>query len=139
MHADGRVRCTVVERDRTGLLATVAAALALVGFDIDAAAAYSHPDGMALELFTGRDRFGRLESPDDRAEATTTITGALDGAFSLDDELRARTHRYRPRDAAGRGCLGLGRLSPARPARSNPDWHGKRETSTATVCRDGRF
>ena len=101
MLTDGRVRCTVVERDRTGLLATVAAALALVGFDIDAAAAYSHPDGMALEVFTGRDRFGRLESSDDRAEATTTITGALDGAFSLDDELRARTHRYRPRDAAG--------------------------------------
>ena len=44
----------VVAPDRTGLLATVAGALALAGFDIDTAAAFSHPDGMALEVFTGR-------------------------------------------------------------------------------------
>ena len=36
-----RWRCTVVAPDRTGLLATAAGALALVGFDIDTAAAYS--------------------------------------------------------------------------------------------------
>ena len=56
----GAWRCTLVEPDRTGLLATAAGALALVGFDIDTAAAYGHPGGLALEVFTGRDRFGRL-------------------------------------------------------------------------------
>ena len=60
-------RCTIVEPDRTGLLATAAAALALVGFDIEGAVAASHPSGYALEVFTGHDRFGRLASADDRA------------------------------------------------------------------------
>src|SRR5262249_24337169 len=49
---DGRWRCTIVAPDRTGLLATAAGALALVGFDIDAASAYGY-DGLALEVFTG--------------------------------------------------------------------------------------
>ena len=85
---DGRVRCTVVDRDRTGLLATVAAALALVAFDIDTAAAYSSSDGMALEVFTGRDRFERLESSDDRAQADD------------DDHRRARRHLLARRGAS---------------------------------------
>ncbi len=95
---DGRLRCTLVEPDRTGLLATAAAALALVGFDIDTAAAFSHPDGMALEVFTGADRFGRLGDDDDRAAAAETINAALDGATDLDEQLRARTRRYRQTD-----------------------------------------
>jgi [protein-PII] uridylyltransferase len=100
---DGRLRAVVVEPDRTGLLATAAAALALVGFDIESAAAHSHPSGMALEIFSGVDTFGRLATPDDRARATATITAALDGELALDEELRARTARYRravndPRD-----------------------------------------
>jgi len=91
-----RWRCTVVEPDRTGLLATAAAALALVGFDIDGAVAASHPSGLALEVFTGRDRFGRLASPTDRARATATVTAAIDGTVALDDQLRERSRRYRP-------------------------------------------
>ena len=66
-------RCTIVEPDRTGLLATAAAALALVGFDIEGAVVASHPSGYALEVFTGHDRFGRLASADDRARATETF------------------------------------------------------------------
>jgi len=73
----------------------VIVALALVGFDIDAAAAHSHPDGTALEIFTGHDRFGRLATPDDRVAATATITAALDGELALDEQLRARSERYR--------------------------------------------
>ena len=92
---DGRVRCTLVEPDRTGLLATAAGALALVGFDIDAAAAFSHSDGMALEVFTGSDHFGRLASDDERAGAAVTIGASLDGDVDLDEKLRARTRRYR--------------------------------------------
>jgi [protein-PII] uridylyltransferase len=92
----GLWRCTVVEPDRTGLLATAAAALALVGFDIEGAVVASHPSGYALEVFTGHDRFGRLASADDRVRATATMTAALDGNLALDEELRARSRRYRP-------------------------------------------
>jgi [protein-PII] uridylyltransferase len=97
---DDRLRCTLVEPDRTGLLATAAAALALVGFDIDSAAAFSHPDGMALEVFTGTDTFGRLASGDGRAAAAATIGAALDGDADLDEKLQARTRRYRRADTA---------------------------------------
>lgn len=96
---DGRWRCTLVAPDRTGLLATAAGALALVGLDIDTAAAYGHPDGLALEVFTGRDRFGRLAAPDGRDAATATLTDALAGRVALDEQLRDRARRYRP--AAG--------------------------------------
>jgi [protein-PII] uridylyltransferase len=98
---DGRWRCTVVAPDRTGLLATAAGALAVVGFDIDAAAAYGHPAGLALEVFTGRDRFGRLETPEGRASGTATVTDALAGSPALDEQLRARARRYRSTTAPG--------------------------------------
>ncbi len=98
---DDRWRCTVVAPDRTGLLATAAGALALVGIDIDTAAAYVHPDGIALEVFTGRDRFGRLATPEGRTAATTTVADALAGRVALDEQLRDRARRYRPRTAVG--------------------------------------
>jgi [protein-PII] uridylyltransferase len=50
---------------------------------------------MAIEVFTGTDRFGRLESEADRARALETLTGALDGTLALDEQLAARTERYR--------------------------------------------
>lgn len=91
---DGRWRCTIVEPDRTGLLATAAGALALVGFDIDAASAYGY-DGLALEVFTGRDRFNRLAEREGRDAATSTLTGAFAGTLALDEQLRDRARRYR--------------------------------------------
>jgi [protein-PII] uridylyltransferase len=98
---DGRVQCTLVAPDRTGLLATAAGALALVGLDIDTAAAYGHPTGLALEVFTGRDRFDRLLTGDGRARASTTVTDALTGAVTVDEQLRERTRRYRRPAAVG--------------------------------------
>jgi [protein-PII] uridylyltransferase len=98
---DARWRCTLVAPDRTGLLATVAGALALVGFDIDTAAAYLHRDGLALEVFTGRDRFDRLSTADGREAATRTVSGALAGEVALDEQLRDRARRYRPSSRAG--------------------------------------
>ncbi len=92
---DGRWRCTLVAPDRTGLLATAAGALALVGFDIDTAAAYGHADGLALEVFTGRDRFDRFVSPDGRTAATAAVSEALAGRVALDEQLRDRAQRYR--------------------------------------------
>lgn len=98
---DDRWRCTLVAPDRTGLLATAAGALALVGFDIDTATAYSHARGVALEVFTGRDHFDRLGTAEGRVAATETITDALAGRIPLDDLLRDRARRYRPTATAG--------------------------------------
>ncbi|MEX1009065.1 MAG: [protein-PII] uridylyltransferase [Acidimicrobiia bacterium] len=92
---DGRLRCTVVALDRTGLLATVAASLSLVGFDIGAATGYTHHDGMALEVFAGTDRFERLTDPAERERLTTTLEGAMSGEFPVEERLRERTRRYR--------------------------------------------
>ena len=91
-----RLRCTVVAPDRTGLLATVAASLSLVGFDIESAIGYTHHDGMALEVFTGTDRFDRLVDAAGRARFTTTLEGALSGELEIDEQLNERTRRYRP-------------------------------------------
>ena len=94
--------CTVVAPDRTGLLATVAGALALFGFDIEAAAAYSHPDGVALEVFTGVDRFDRLAprliAPGVRSCSATRSTGATRArrASSRSAPERYRRARDRP-------------------------------------------
>jgi [protein-PII] uridylyltransferase len=98
--ADGLVECTVVAPDRTGLLATVAGALALCGLDIRDAACFSHRDGMALEVFTGTDRFGRLAAADGRARAAAMLADALGGRLALDARLRDRARRYRPSAAA---------------------------------------
>jgi [protein-PII] uridylyltransferase len=97
---DGRLRCTVVAPDRTGLLATVAASLSLVGLDIGGAAGYTHHDGMALEVFVGSDRFGRLGDRAERDRFTRTLEEALSGDLPLDDLLRERTRRYRPSGTA---------------------------------------
>jgi len=95
--ADDRLRCTVVAPDRTGLLALVAGTLALVGFDIASATGYTHHDGMALEVYTGVDRFGRLASEAARAEFLTSLEAARRGELDLDDALRDRSRRYRTR------------------------------------------
>jgi [protein-PII] uridylyltransferase len=87
--------CTVVAPDRTGLLATVAGTLALLGFDISAASAYSHRGGMAIEVFSGTDRFGRVESDADRTRARDMLAAALAGTLALDEQLAERTRRYR--------------------------------------------
>jgi [protein-PII] uridylyltransferase len=50
---------------------------------------------MAIERFTGRHRFGRLETDDECAEAAAAIAAAVSGDVALDDQLRARAKRYR--------------------------------------------
>lgn len=95
--ADDRLRCTVVAPDRTGLLALVAGTLALAGFDIASATGYTHRDGLALEVYTGVDRYGRLDGEAARAEFLTSLEAALSGELALDDALRDRSRRYRSR------------------------------------------
>ena len=92
---DGLVECTVVARDRRGLLANVAGVLTLVGFDIQGAGGYADPDtGMALETYRGIDRFGRLDEAG-RRDFVTMLRSALDGALPLRTRLSERIRRYR--------------------------------------------
>ncbi|MGQ0805211.1 MAG: [protein-PII] uridylyltransferase [Actinomycetota bacterium] len=103
--ADGRLECTVVAPDRTGLLSTVAGVLALSGFDIRDATGYSHRAGVALEVFTGVDRFGRLADREGRDEVVATLDEALRGELPLEERLIDRARRYRsaPRGADADG------------------------------------
>jgi [protein-PII] uridylyltransferase len=101
---DGLHECTVVARDRRGLLATVAGVLTLAGFDIQGASAYADPEsGMALEVYRGIDRFGRLDDAGQR-DFVTMLRSALDGALPLRARLSERIRRYRrATPAADRG------------------------------------
>ena len=100
---DGRLQCTAVAQDRIGLLADVAGALALTGFDIASASAYSSTRGMALEVFTGIDRFGRLTGGSALDDATALLSRALEGDVELEEALRARMRRYRRRTRSSLG------------------------------------
>jgi [protein-PII] uridylyltransferase len=97
---DGLLECAVAAPDRTGLLARVAGVLALFGFDIREAAGYSE-DGMALEVFDGVDRFGRLGDAAGRDEAVAALRAALAGELPLAERLRARIRRYQTAPASG--------------------------------------
>jgi [protein-PII] uridylyltransferase len=97
---DGMLECAVAAPDRTGLLARVAGVLALFGFDIRDAAGYI-ADGMALEVFDGTDRFGRLADTAGRDAVVTTLRAALAGELPLEEQLRARIRRYRMPKEAG--------------------------------------
>ena len=91
----GMLECTVAARDRRGLLANVAGILTLIGFDIRSASAYGDADsGMALEVYRGVDRFGRLDESG-RRDFSTMLRSALDGVLPLRERLRERIHRYR--------------------------------------------
>jgi [protein-PII] uridylyltransferase len=92
---DGLVECAVAAPDRPGLLATVAGALALHGFDVREARVYGAPADMALEVYRGVDRFGRLDDAG-RAAVESDLAAALAGTLALRDRLADRFQRYRP-------------------------------------------
>ncbi len=101
--ADGRLRATVGAPDHPGLLAGVAGALSLEGFDIAAAEGHTVAAGQAAEVFIGTDRFDRLGDEAGRVRAADTIRRVLRGEGSLADDLRARREVYaRPSHTAVR-------------------------------------
>jgi len=95
-----RWRCAVGAPDRPGLLADVAGALSLEGFDIASAEGHSLPDHRAAEVFDGTDRFDRLSSESGRNRAATTIRRVLAGELSVAEGIQARREAY-GRRAAG--------------------------------------
>ena len=99
--ADGRLRVTVGAPDRPGLLAGVAGALSLEGFDIAAAEGHTLGDGRAAEVFVGSDRFDRLSDERGRLHAADTIRRVLGGEVSVVDDLRARRTAYSQPTRAG--------------------------------------
>jgi [protein-PII] uridylyltransferase len=102
---EGLLQCAVIAPDRPGLLGGVAAALALAGLDISSVNAATHSSGMALEVFTGVDRFGRLSSQSERSKATGHIEEACAGA-DFSDRLAARAAAYRS-PTANRGATSV--------------------------------
>lgn len=91
---DRRLRCIVGAPDRPGLLASVAGALTLEGFDIASAEVATLADGRAGEVFIGSDRFDRLGDDAGRDRAAATIRGVLAGEISVVEALRERRAAY---------------------------------------------
>jgi [protein-PII] uridylyltransferase len=95
----GYVKVTVVARDRPGLLATLAGALTVVGFDVLEANLFGTVDGLALDVFLAADPFGRFDETNDIV--ARTIEDALSGAVDLGARVEARRKAYASRSTPG--------------------------------------
>ncbi len=84
---------TVVAPDRTGLLATVAGALTCAGLAVTGAGLFTSHDGMALDVFTTVDRFGRFTDGGD-ARVRSMIERALAGTFDVAAGVEERRRHY---------------------------------------------
>lgn len=91
---DGRWRCAVAADDRPGLLAGVAGALSLEGFDIATAEGHSLPGRRAAEVFVGVDTFDRFDDEHGRRQAGATIEGVLADRISVREGLEVRREAY---------------------------------------------
>ena len=91
---DARLRCTVGAPDRPGLLAGVAGALAIEGFDILSADGQTLADGRAAEIFIGTDRLDRLGDDAGQQRAASTIEEVLAGRISVADAIQSRRSTY---------------------------------------------
>lgn len=99
----GQLRCSVGAPDRPGLLAGVAGALSIEGFDIISAEGHSLDGGRAGEVFVGWDKFDRLADAAGRAHAEQTITRVLTGEVGVATALAERRVVYR---SAGPDVIG---------------------------------
>lgn len=96
------IGCTVVAPDQRGLLAVVAGALTVAGFDVSDAVIVGDGAGMALEQFRGTDRFGRLSTETGRTAASQLVTDAIAGIAPIEVLLDEFAERYPARPLAGR-------------------------------------
>ncbi len=87
----GEGRCIVAARDRTGLLAAVAGAMAANGVEVLSASGWSSDDGLAVEEYRIERRLGG-DPPWRRIE--TDLTRALAGELDLHQRLRERAAAY---------------------------------------------
>ncbi len=131
VRADGGVRfvpgattCVVAAPDRTGLLATVAGALAAHGVEVLSAKGWSSDDGLAVEEFHIERRLGG-EPPWGRIE--TDLRRALTGEIDLDERLTERARVYA-------GAVKRVSAAPAAPPEVIIDHHAS-ATSTLIEVR----
>jgi UTP:GlnB (protein PII) uridylyltransferase len=96
---EGYIKTTIVARDRPGLLATLAGALTVVGFDVLEANLFGTVDGLALDVFLAADPFGRFEEGSDKV--ARVIEDALSGAVDLNARVEARRKAYATRGTPG--------------------------------------
>jgi [protein-PII] uridylyltransferase len=96
----GHTTVTVVASDRPGLLATLAGALTVCGLDVIDANLLGTSDGLALDVFTVSDPFGRLN--EGGADVELLLQEALDGALDVRKRVAERSRDYRRRPAQPR-------------------------------------
>jgi [protein-PII] uridylyltransferase len=96
----GRTTVTVVARDRPGLLATLAGALTVCGLDVVEANLFGTNDGLALDVFTVSDPFGRLT--EGVSDVERTLQEALDGTLDVGKRVAERSRDYRRRPSQPR-------------------------------------
>jgi [protein-PII] uridylyltransferase len=93
---DNKVVVTIAAPDSTGLLATVAGALTCCGLTVESAMLFTTTNGMALDVFTAVDTFGRYA--DGAARVRATIESALAGEIDVASGVEERRIHY---DRAG--------------------------------------
>ena len=101
-----KVVITIAAPDRTGLLATVSGALTCCGLAVSEAALFTTNDGMALDVFTADDTFGRFDD-DGETRVRTTIARAISGELDVAAGVEERRRHYTRSDRSADG-----RLSP---------------------------
>ena len=84
---DDKVVVTIAAPDRTGLLATMAGALTCCGLTVESAMLFTSTSGMALDVFTAVDTFGRYADGAERVRTTIerAIAGHLDVASGVNE------------------------------------------------------
>ncbi len=99
-YAAGLSELTLVTRDRPGLFAAIAGALAAWGMNIVTADAFSNVEPVVVDSFRFTDTFRTLElNESERGRFRESITGVLRGTTRLDTMLaaRRRARRNRPK------------------------------------------
>ena len=90
-YAPGLSELTLVTRDRPGLFATVAGALAAWGMNIVTADAFSNAHGLVVDSFRFTDTFRTLElNASERDRFTQSMSAALQGEAGLETMLASR-------------------------------------------------
>ena len=92
---EGSFRVTIVARDRPGLLATMAGALALTGLDILGVEANRGGPGIALDTFTVRSATRAALGPETWSKLERTLHQALLGRLAIGVRLAERRRDYR--------------------------------------------
>jgi [protein-PII] uridylyltransferase len=90
----GTYDLTVVARDRPGMLAKIAGALALNGMNILSARAFTTEDGVAVDLFVIEPVFEKDVDEDRWRRFRSDLRKAMEGRVSLDYRVREKRRHY---------------------------------------------